>query len=126
MSFQRYKGLRCGGPMKNLVASVLTFLTTFAALAANPVCRVDYRSPSKAYEIPVELTVEVKENTDLASWVMDQWVEGFKVRVVEVDGHYMATLTFADVSVHTMTDSDLSLSLKKNSEQVTVTCPARY
>ncbi|UXR65124.1 hypothetical protein EZJ49_02535 [Bdellovibrio bacteriovorus] len=112
--------------MKNLVLSVVTFLTASVALAANPVCFVEYRSPARSYEIQAELTVEIKENTDLASWVLDQQMESFNARVVEVDGRYLATLSVADVSVHTESDSDLSLSLKKKTEQVTVTCPARY
>lgn len=126
VSFRRYKAFRCGGPMKSLVVSVVMSLMVSVVMAAKPVCAIEYRSPAHTYDVQVEMAVEVKENTDLAAWVLDRQVEKFKVRVIEVDGRYLANLSSGDMSVHAETEGDLSLSLRKRSEQVTVTCPSPY
>lgn len=126
VSFRRYKAFRCGGPMKSLVVSVVMSLMVSVAMAAKPVCAIEYRSPAHTYDVQVEMAVEVKENIDLAAWVLDRQVEKFKVRVIEVDGRYLANLSSGDMSVHAETEGDLSLSLRKRSEQVTVTCPSPY
>ncbi|AFY00760.1 hypothetical protein [Bdellovibrio bacteriovorus] len=105
--------------MTKAILSLFVILSSSVSFAA-PSCLLETKNALRAEE----LVLEVKENTDLAAYVLRTQEEGFNVSVVLVDGRYIANIVKGDSSASTVIEGDLELSLKKGSERLSVSCPA--
>ncbi|MFV3410066.1 hypothetical protein ACES2I_05135 [Bdellovibrio bacteriovorus] len=105
--------------MTKAILSLFVILSSSVSFAA-PSCVLETKNTLRSEE----LVLEVKENTDLAAYVLRTQESGFNVSVVLVDGRYIANIVKGDSSANTVIEGDLELSLKKGSERLTVSCPA--
>ncbi|MFV8259716.1 hypothetical protein ACNQKP_18050 [Bdellovibrio bacteriovorus] len=105
--------------MTKAILSLLVILSSSVSFAA-PSCLLETTNTLRAEE----LVLEVKENTDLAAYVLRTQESGFNVSVVLVDGRYIGTISKGDSSASTIVEGSLDLSLKKGSDRLSVSCPA--
>lgn len=105
--------------MTKAIVSLFVILSSSVSFAA-PVCVLETKNTLRSEE----LVLEVKENTDLAAYVLRTQESGFNVSVVLVDGRYIGNVSKGDSSASTVVEGDLDLSLKNSSDRLTVSCPA--
>ncbi|WP_374028069.1 hypothetical protein ACES2J_05170 [Bdellovibrio bacteriovorus] len=105
--------------MTKAIVSLFVILSSSASFAA-PVCVLETKNTLRSEE----LVLEVKENTDLAAYVLRTQESGFNVSVVLVDGRYIGNVSKGNSSASTVVEGDLDFSLKNGSDRLSVSCPA--
>lgn len=96
---------------------LFAFLMLFSSLsfAGNPECLINSK--------PVELLPVVHPKADLASYVFDQLVGDFKVRIVLVDGVYIASVKKGDVVMTQNWVETLDFTVNNFVETISIQCP---
>lgn len=109
--------------MSKAIVSLFVLLSSSVTMASTN-CLIEVISMADVYfSRTAELTLEVKENTDLASYVLRTREYDFDLSVVLVDGRYIASITKGDSSATVNVEGELNLSLRKGSTRLSVTCP---
>ncbi|WP_374075769.1 hypothetical protein [Bdellovibrio bacteriovorus] len=96
-----------------LFAFLMTF--SFQSFAGNPECLINAK--------PVELLPVVHPKADLASYVFDQMVGDFDVRIVLVDGAYIASVRKGDIVMTQNWVESLDFNVNSSGETISIQCP---
>ncbi|MFS4460182.1 hypothetical protein [Bdellovibrio sp. HCB2-146] len=107
--------------MKYLLAIVSMFVGT-SAWATQKECSIKHTLAGKQTESIVKLVVDVKEGTDLASYLFDGVVGSINVFVREVDGNFFVVLKAGNSKVSTQAVDEVHVSFHHDNESIDMTC----
>ena len=107
--------------MKYLLVVVSMFVR-MSAWAPKKECTLQHSKGGEARESIVKLTPEVKEGTDLASYVFAGLVGSIDVSVVEVDGHYFVAMKAKNSKVFAQGSEEVAVTFQYGNESLDITC----
>ncbi|MDG0815768.1 hypothetical protein [Bdellovibrio svalbardensis] len=114
--------------MKSLKSALLlgcVFTVPKMALAAGlPQCTIDIKDQQGHRQMVVDLQVQTYPQSDLASYVFRDEVEGAQVSISTCDGNYIASVRFKNgFSSSTYSQDGVNLEAGSETKSLSIVCP---
>jgi|GEM_PF-6470141 hypothetical protein len=106
--------------MKALLFAAIVSLVGVSQAQAN--CAVEFTHDGQTEAFTPKMEPVVKPGTDLASYVYENYINDFYIRLMEVDGNYFATIKSPAQSVHAGPEEAIELELSHAGQTLKAIC----